>query len=260
MLKKTIIAAGVAMAMSAGAQAATLTAGNYNMFVKTDGVSCFDFGNCVGNTAKAFVDNNADATAGGGSAIAGDGYAGIINISATDNGAGGVNFSVNSFNMDTYLGTAGGAFGTWANSTAGMSGSVDASGKITMDLSGRMGIAQYFQASLGAQPWNVDDSTAVASSGAFQLFTTGTSSNLDPSGGPTPATLQGSILDASMNAVLVSAGNVGKAWGGFDGTPYTEVFSVKFAPVSAVPVPAAVWLFGSGLLGLAGVARRKKVA
>ena len=28
--------------------------------------------------------------------------------------------------------------------------------------------------------------------------------------------------------------------------------------VSAVPVPAAVWLFGSGLLGLAAVARRKK--
>ena len=30
--------------------------------------------------------------------------------------------------------------------------------------------------------------------------------------------------------------------------------------VSAVPVPAAVWLFGSGLLGLVGVARRKKQA
>ena len=29
--------------------------------------------------------------------------------------------------------------------------------------------------------------------------------------------------------------------------------------VSSVPVPAAVWLFGSALLGLAGVARRKKV-
>jgi len=28
--------------------------------------------------------------------------------------------------------------------------------------------------------------------------------------------------------------------------------------VSAIPVPAAVWLFGSGLLGLAGVARRRK--
>ena len=29
--------------------------------------------------------------------------------------------------------------------------------------------------------------------------------------------------------------------------------------VSAVPAPAAVWLFGSGLLGLIGMARRKKV-
>lgn len=30
--------------------------------------------------------------------------------------------------------------------------------------------------------------------------------------------------------------------------------------VGAVPIPAAVWLFGSGLLGLVGMARRKKVA
>ena len=28
--------------------------------------------------------------------------------------------------------------------------------------------------------------------------------------------------------------------------------------VSAVPIPAAVWLFGSGLIGLAGFARGKK--
>lgn len=33
-----------------------------------------------------------------------------------------------------------------------------------------------------------------------------------------------------------------------------------FIGESAVPVPAAVWLFGSGLLGLVGMARRKKVA
>ena len=30
--------------------------------------------------------------------------------------------------------------------------------------------------------------------------------------------------------------------------------------IAAVPIPAAVWLFGSGLLGLIGIARRKKTA
>ncbi|MDT8283315.1 MAG: VPLPA-CTERM sorting domain-containing protein [Gammaproteobacteria bacterium] len=35
--------------------------------------------------------------------------------------------------------------------------------------------------------------------------------------------------------------------------------SLSITP-SAVPVPAAVWLFGSGLLGLVGVARRRKLA
>jgi len=36
-------------------------------------------------------------------------------------------------------------------------------------------------------------------------------------------------------------------------------WAVQSGDVGAVPVPAAVWLFGSGLLGLIGVARRKSV-
>ena len=40
-------------------------------------------------------------------------------------------------------------------------------------------------------------------------------------------------------------------------TNSTMSFDVNFTP-APVPVPAAVWLFGSGLIGLAGVARRKK--
>jgi hypothetical protein len=43
---------------------------------------------------------------------------------------------------------------------------------------------------------------------------------------------------------------------GFDTTE--GVTSAQFAGSSPVPVPAAVWLFGSGLLGLVGIARRKK--
>jgi len=41
------------------------------------------------------------------------------------------------------------------------------------------------------------------------------------------------------------------------GTGYYAL-AVRSGDVSAVPVPAAVWLFGSGLVGLVGLARRKK--
>lgn len=35
-------------------------------------------------------------------------------------------------------------------------------------------------------------------------------------------------------------------------------FAFRISDISPVPIPAAVWLFSSGLLGLVGVARRKK--
>ncbi len=52
-------------------------------------------------------------------------------------------------------------------------------------------------------------------------------------------------------------------WGGggglaFDGHIYA--LSQEITVPSAVPVPAAIWLFGSGILGLIGFSRRKKAA
>lgn len=38
------------------------------------------------------------------------------------------------------------------------------------------------------------------------------------------------------------------------------VYNLAGAPVSEVPIPAAAWLLGSGLIGLAGMARRRKAA
>lgn len=38
----------------------------------------------------------------------------------------------------------------------------------------------------------------------------------------------------------------------------TKSWSTKGIALTSVPIPAAAWLFGSGLIGLAGVARRKK--
>jgi len=47
-------------------------------------------------------------------------------------------------------------------------------------------------------------------------------------------------------------------WNGYEnlGVAGNGVYLVRES-VSTVPVPAAVWLFGSGLVGLAGIARRK---
>ncbi len=81
------------------------------------------------------------------------------------------------------------------------------------------------------------------------------------------------------NTILDCCANANPAPNSFDGT-LMSLWGADFPPgtingvvaggprigldlrieVSAVPVPAAVWLFGSGLLGLAGIARRRKAS
>ena len=54
---------------------------------------------------------------------------------------------------------------------------------------------------------------------------------------------------------LIIQGSLGVS---LDATDFLSFVYADWTEVSAVPVPAAVWLFGSGLIGLVGVARRKK--
>ena len=62
------------------------------------------------------------------------------------------------------------------------------------------------------------------------------------------------LLD--LDSTSISGGTVGVA-----GTDRIDNFTVAAASqVSAVPLPAAVWLFGSGVLGLAGMRRRNGAA
>lgn len=47
--------------------------------------------------------------------------------------------------------------------------------------------------------------------------------------------------------------------GGANGEAISEsTFVMDNLTIGAVPIPSAVWLFGSGLLGLVGAARRKE--
>lgn len=253
-LKQIIVATSAALSLSAGtAQAAftSLTDGNYRMQLTS---GCFIFGNCQADGGGAFVDNG-EVVSGIGSSIGGDGVMGIIDFTLT-----GGNLSVTSFAQDAYLSTAGGTFAIRdIVNGAGMSGNIDASGNMTFDPTGRSAITSAFAASVGEQPWNIDDSDSVpGGTGQYELWTTGASSNRTTTSGA-GFTMNGIPLQdagaGNWTGTLVSAGNTGRAWGLSNGVRYSELFNVQ---ISAVPVPAAVWLFVSGLAGLAGIARYKQ--
>ena len=66
-----------------------------------------------------------------------------------------------------------------------------------------------------------------------------------------------------LNPLLIASfgSTVGELTFDDAGNLYTidNVDNLSIIKLSAVPISAAVWLFGSGLIGLIGLARRKKV-
>lgn len=264
-MKKSLLSTGIVLALGAGtANAAFLQPGSSGTIDFTAG--CFTFGSCViGGLGN--VTDNAITVRGNGSGVAGDGLVGQVGFTV---GADGNTLTITSYQQDTYTGTAGGDFSLEANggSLAGFSGFISDSGDVSLTLD-RVGFPNFFSY-LDNSVWNVDNSAAIAgqgdpTTGVLDALTTGSDSAWTPG---TPATavnpLTGSALVAAgsgtWTGLLVNSGNVGAAWGAFDGTPYTEQFEITVngtAAAPTVPVPAAVWLFGSGLLGLVGVARRR---
>ena len=92
-----------------------------------------------------------------------------------------------------------------------------------------------------------------------------------PLGNWTATNLNGDELDLGNAPRFIFAVSDGNDWIGGDAINYivgplpnatfvsfgTDEPQLAAVDLTAVPVPAAVWLFGSGLLGLVGVARRK---
>lgn len=84
-----------------------------------------------------------------------------------------------------------------------------------------------------------------------------------------PTTSMTNVVGKIWNAVSIDTNQDADNWNGTKmvGAPFPDS-SANFnlmglqstALVSSVPVPAAAWLLGSGLLGLVGVARRRKSA
>lgn len=284
--------AGVAALMPSTANAVAIADGSYQAVINvtpggatpsfgTDGAwsSSFSFGLNSPNSGSQKMTNNSttistpNGTRGSASSVLPG--AGTFNISL----AGGA-FTASNFQMDAILATAGGTFVQYGSITGG---TVTGSGGMSLDVTGRLaGVSGSFPSpgSLHDERWNVDDFT-VGGATAWRAFTTGASGNLDTASNSTSPGAHtsglgflnaGAITGAEAVAIadvnsdgltdyriiLVSAGHVGSDWGGFFGAGYLEAWNINLLSqeqVSAVPIPAAAWLFGSGLLGLATIAR-----
>lgn len=117
----------------------------------------------------------------------------------------------------------------------------------------------------GLQAGNVlSGSTLYHDNDASGTFTAGDTYLTDVGSVATPYSDTLQLLPADMQGATPMAGTAASI--GFIDGPFPGIQgmldigsgnSLHVTSVSAVPVPAAVWLFGSGLLGLIAVARRK---
>jgi hypothetical protein len=101
----------------------------------------------------------------------------------------------------------------------------------------------------GAQNVNISTSTdqsSWASAGSY-VFTIATGQNGDPGF---------DITATGWNSARYIQFDILTNWGGGDNAGHVGLSEVQFHSAAPVPIPAAVWLFGTGVLGLFGVRRK----
>ena len=172
--------------------------------------------------------------------MAGVGVANAATVSLTPNIASGIvgdtfNFTIDA--TDFLDGSAGGQFTVnWDPSVFTATGG--AVNNILWDV-GTVNLGTSGQASINFTNIFGPDVTGPS----FGIATL----SLQATGGPVSPVLPNITMAASGNWFDLNNVNITSA----------VVFNGATVTVNAIPVPAAVWLFGSGLLGLVGVARRR---
>jgi len=118
-------------------------------------------------------------------------------------------------------------------------------------------VLEYTGTVIADPPWdtNVVDASSAAT-GTLDFIILGTSGSavtvFDI------ATLSFNVIGADGDFSEIAMADAFTGWSAPGAVPVPVTYVDGQVTVTPVPVPAAVWLFGSGLLGLVGMARRKK--
>lgn len=272
-MKKALLSAAVAAAMGTSVAASADTVLNFNWtgyFTMLDPTGAF-----LANTSAPYATNqfsgkrsaitgtisfDINAGTGSGTVVPFNFFNGSspatatgITMQAIGNGTGGpgtlvlgnmlFNWSGNNGIPVSIVMDAAGLFGYVGGGVYNVGDTVSGTGALPASNTTKTTL-QIGPAPIATTTWNTTTINCVAGGG-----TTGPCMGVSPSGGlPLIAdTIGGSPMPA----------------GPFQGyNANFDVMSLTLASVqqTVVPVPAAVWLFGSGLLGLVGIARRKKAA
>jgi hypothetical protein len=273
---------GSAISLESTAMAAQVATGVYDLVILTTPVGTFATGSGGTTTQYIFGKDgawNSSFTLGGGSPglangsqamtdVSGDTWAGNVGIVVDGSGAVTVtDFQKDDVHTTSQVGTFSQFMGT--NPTTSMTGSFGA-GAQSLTMTGRLGSSSGLPG-FGTPAWNIDDADCVLTSPGTKSCTNNGSTVWVPAitdaSATNATTINGAVMTTigdingdsvtDYSGILVHSGQFGSAWGALFGADYHEVWNVRLLS-QPVPVPAAVWLFSSGLLGLLGVARRRR--
>ena len=149
---------------------------------------------------------------------------------------------------------------------------IDANQNIGVDSAPVSGFVIWDESLLSITTWHIETGGGV---GVHGIFTEGA---VFDSNGVNDAIIGGELLQtlyttapstelhefeiawsaSPVDGSIVSEWSIKETWTrpGYPGTHW-RTGSISTSLVSAVPLPSAAWLFGSGLIGLIGLARRK---
>jgi hypothetical protein len=188
-------------------------------------------------------------------------YSIVGTLDSTANSASGVTIYQN---QTPYNGTYPSTF--TANQTIGLTGSLDitgtsiSSGSLSLDDYGVLTSLSGANTAFGAVFDSIGSGYSFTGSGAGWVIT---GSGISNCVGPASGTICGPASAGAppISYTLTSTGTDTYhllLTSGSEGQITSQDFSLTASSAPAVPVPAAAWLMGSGLVGLAGVARRRR--